>query len=344
MKDNEKILSITHDGLDIFTHYFGDQCLRMSFSNPYREDSHPSCHLYLRYSSTGVHKYYLQDFGSSEWCGDCFHVVARIHHLDSNRDFKDILDIIVRDLNLNLLNQDENKTKAVAPYIFTPSLQSPSPIIKFTTTYAPFSKYDLSYWNKYGITEKVLDRYHVKSLRRCQFEREDGTGYEIRNQGFFSKTYGYMLNHEQGIKVYRPEAKMRFIYAGKIPRPYIFGLEQLPKEGEILYITGGEKDVLSLAAHGLCAIAFNSETAKISERFMEVLSKRFQHIVFLYDMDETGRRESAARVQEFQDRYSVTRLALPLKGSKTEKDISDFFALGHTWAELNKITLETIKI
>ena len=38
---------------------------------------------------------------------------------------------------------------------------------------------------------------------------------------------------------------------------------------------GGEKDVLSLAAHGFHAICFNSETAKIlSERFGKVLQKR----------------------------------------------------------------------
>ena len=61
-------------------------------------------------------------------------------------------------------------------------------------------------------------------------------------------------------------------------------------------------------------------------------------------MDETGRRESAARVQELQDRYSVTRIDLPLPGTTSKKDISDFLALGHTWVELNKITLETIKI
>ena len=48
------------------------------------------------------------------------------------------------------------------------------------------------------------------------------------------------------------------------------------KEGNLQTVPpGGEKDVLSLAAHGFHAICFNSETAKIlSERFGKVLQKR----------------------------------------------------------------------
>lgn len=58
--------------------------------------------------------------------------------------------------------------------------------------------------------------------------------------------FGYM--GKQHIKVYRPCSQMRFLYAGDFGDNYCFGLEQLPAKGDLLFITGGEKDVMSLAA------------------------------------------------------------------------------------------------
>lgn len=133
-----------------------------------------------------------------------------------------------------------------------------------------------------------------------------------------------------GIKVYRPKAENRFLYAGNLPSPYVFGWEQLPAKGELVFITGGEKDVLSLAAHGYSAIAFNSETAKIPEDKLLELSERFHTIIFLYDTDATGVKESSLRVEEYKNKYNVKRVQLPLAGTKTEKDISDYFALGNS--------------
>lgn len=96
----------------------------------------------------------------------------------------------------------------------------------------------------------------------------------------------------------------------------------------MLFITGGEKDVLALSAHGFHAICFNSETAQIPENVIEGLSLRFRHIILLYDDDETGNREADRQVEQLS-KYKVLQLRLPLSGTKTEKDISDYFALGN---------------
>ena len=79
------------------------------------------------------------------------------------------------------------------------------------------------------------------------------------------------------------------MYTGEITENYIFGLEQLPVRGDILFITGGEKDVLSLSSQGLNAICLNSETAHIPKNLLRGLSYRFKHITLLYDADETGK-------------------------------------------------------
>ena len=107
----------------------------------------------------------------------------------------------------------------------------------------------------------------------------------------------------------------------------------MPSKGDIIFITGGEKDVLSLYAHGFNAICFNSETAELPENIIKGLQLRFRHIIILYDSDETGIRE-AKRQTDALTQYKVLSLTLPLQGIKSEKDISDFFALGNNSNDL----------
>ena len=124
-------------------------------------------------------------------------------------------------------------------------------------------------------------------------------------------------------------------------KDYIFGFEQLPSKGDVLFITGGEKDVLSLSSHHFNAICFNSETASIPEPIIESLQLRFRHIVLLYDTDETGLRE-AERQAKLLEPYHVFYLRLSLQGTKAEKDISDFFALGKTEKDLTSLLTEKL--
>mgnify|MGYP000319179706 CR=1 FL=1 len=70
---------------------------------------------------------------------------------------------------------------------------------------------------------------------------------------------------------------------------------------------------------------------------IKLLSLRFRKIIFLYDSDTTGIKESKSRVEEYNGNYNVFRLELPLSGTKQEKDISDYFALGRTTQDLQKL-------
>ena len=139
--------------------------------------------------------------------------------------------------------------------------------------------------------------------------------------------FGYQ--GKRHVKIYRPFSDVRFLYGGLLPENYCFGLEQLPAKGDTLFVTGGEKDVLSLAAHGFHAICFNSETSNIPGGIIKKLSYRFKHIILLYDTDKTGLDVSLKHIQKLAD-LGVKRLVLPLAGTKQEKDISDYFKLGNT--------------
>jgi len=343
MTDRDKILKKTNGGMDVFVHYMGDDCKKKMFRNPFRDtDDNASCHLYYHDNVSGEGRFYLKDFGDSEWSGDCFWLVARLCNLNESTDFSEILRIIDKELGLYILDDNTVSNHAVMPKVRHGEQSSSSRPLIFLPKYRNFNKHELAYWSAYGIDLSLLARYDVRCLSSCYFERADGTHYYIYGT-LEAPMFGYTFNDGHGIKVYRPHVQIgRFLYAGILPKPYVFGLEQLPANGDVLYITGGEKDVMSLAARGFNAISLNSETARLSEAVLTPLSQRFKHIVFLYDSDDTGKRESALRVEELKDRCSVCSVTLPLAGTKQEKDISDFFSMGYTTDELSVLTGEAI--
>ena len=128
--------------------------------------------------------------------------------------------------------------------------------------------------------------------------------------------YGYV--GDKYIKIYRPRSEMRFLYAGDLGDNYCFGLDQLSAKGDLLFITGGEKDVMSLAANGFHAICFNSETTVIPTSVLMLLSYRFKHIVLLYDMDKTGLEVSAKRQEELKP-FALKRLLLHCQEQKKKR-------------------------
>lgn len=347
MTDKDRILQRTNGGLDVFVHYMGEACKKKVFRNPFRTDNSPSCHLYYNDDKQGGEgRFILKDFGASEWVGDCFWLVGHLTGLDVRTDFMEILRTIDRECELFILDDVPAAAHPVIKKAENDYKASSRPM-KFSPQYRNFNKHELAYWSSYGITLDTLSRYHVRCLSSCYFERPDGTHYNIYGTRDVPM-FGYTFNNGTGIKVYRPGAEIgRFMYAGNLPKPYVFGLEQLPPmKTDFIIITGGEKDVMTLGARGFHAICLNSETAKVSDTLLTLLSGRCNHLVFLYDCDETGVRESALRVAECQEavgRYqqnpfyrpcNIFSITLPLAGTKQEKDVSDFFRGGHTAVEL----------
>ncbi len=275
MLRKEEILERTSNGLAVFKHYLpGNWRIGRNFLNPLYEDSKASCNIYFDRRG-GIYK--MKDFGNDSYSGDCFFLVGQLKGLDCNRaaDFVEILEIIDRDLGLGLAS---GTPVSVPPATVRravpdkPEETSEKPVKPYQFREQKFPLAELVYWQQYGITPELLERYKVCSLREYHSETAEGKPYTYTSS-VAEPMYGY--KGKQHIKLYRPFSTPRFLYGGSFGENYCFGLEQLPAKGDTLFITGGEKDVLSLAAHGFHAICFNSETAKIlSERFGKVLQKR----------------------------------------------------------------------
>ncbi|MDN4754809.1 bifunctional DNA primase/helicase [Porphyromonadaceae bacterium W3.11] len=347
MNFKEEILNRTNRGLDVFTYYMPvDFAPKRNFRNPFYEDKRASCNIYFDSKNDC---YRMKDFGDELYSGDCFWFVAMVAGLDVRRDFRNVLQMINRDLGLNLRIDQEtvvsNMSRKRPSNRVTPQVTSEAPK-RYDFTSKAFSQRELMFWFRYGITEEVLRRFHVKALTCFKSVNREGKPYSIYSNDE-DPMFGYVM---QGfIKVYRPHSSVRFLYGGEKVDDYVFGLEQLSNKGDVVYITGGEKDVMSLSAHGFNAICFNSETSDIPKPLMELLSRRFRHIVILYDVDETGIRASYKVLQTFSE-LPILRLELPLDGGKEQKDISDFFSMGRIATdlkgllakELNKLYANTL--
>lgn len=349
----EDILSATRNGLSVFKHYIPFEFrLGKNFKNPFYKDTRASCNIYYdRHNQC----FKIKDFGNPDFSGDCFSFVAQIKGLNVQRDFLNVLQIINRDLNLNLhktpMKKSNHEGKRLNEKLSLKDVQSPT-IERFLNPLSPkeataeysfservFPTHELTFWKKYGINEKTLLRFEVKSLSIFRSINKEGNPYELKSSES-EPMYGY--GGDKYIKLYRPKSKTRFLYGGHIPDNYCFGLKQLPNRGDMLFITGGEKDVMSLYSKGFHAICFNSETSHIPTDIIEMLRYRFKHLILLYDMDKTG-LDASLRHCTTLSQYEIERLLLPLSGTKVEKDISDYFMSGHSREDLLQLLIDLLK-
>ena len=339
MIEKEQILLLTQGGLNVFSHFLGFEVnLHRNFRSPFYDDRRASCHIYYD-RKTSSYKFY--DHGDTTYSGDCFWFVATLRNLNLKTSFPEVLETIVQELGLySLCDGKKHSSHITSAYKKTIVPTPKADITKWTEErpysfeIQPFDDGLLNYWAHYGIHEDTLRRFRVRSLKRYESVSAEGRKFELYGSPT-EPMFAYIGNGY--VKIYRPHSpKIRFLYGGRMPATYCFGMEQIPAKGDMLFITGGEKDVLSLYAHGFNAICFNSETAQIPTSIIESLQLRFRHIILLYDADETGVRE-AHKQSEHLVEYKVLGLSPPLSGTKSEKDIADFFALGNGAKELKEL-------
>ena len=337
----DDILKMTEKGISVFRYYLPvDFKVGKNFLNPFYKDTKASCNIYYE-RKAGVFK--MKDFGNEDYSGDCFELVGRLNGLSCKepKEFVEIMEMINRDLHLGLSTHEEyhvshskvpQKSEVVSE---EPKAKSVRP---YTVVQKPFTAAELAFWSKSGIGENVLKAYRTVSLKKFSSENQERKPFSCMTS-VDEPMFGYM--GKQHIKVYRPCSQMRFLYAGDFGDNYCFGLEQLPAKGDLLFITGGEKDVMSLAAHGFHAICFNSETSVIPAKIIRKLVYRFKHIVLLYDVDKIGLESSEKHRQQLTE-CGMKRLVLPLTGEKTDKDVSDYFKAGRTRDEFVKLFLKML--
>lgn len=321
----DTILSLT-TSCEILNHYlapFNASGHRLipgkHISNPFLSEKQktPSFNIYYAHTSR---EWRFKDFATGD-DGSCFDLVMRLFNLS----FPDALQQINADICLNIpLHSGDT--------VVTQPLHPSNEILSFGTaslSVRRFQPQELEYWQQYGISEAVLKRFNVRSVQAFTALSKEGKPYKNESNSD-NPIFAYV--HTDWAKLYKPLNKaFRFQYLGQKPPDFIFGLQQLPDLSELIFITGGEKDVMSLAAHGFAAVSLNSETAQLSPDTLLLLRSRCRFLAILYDNDDTGLKQS----EKLSKAHNIPRIILPsMPGGK---DISDYFKLGLPITDLHKL-------
>lgn len=266
--------------------------------NPFYNDTKGS--LSINYNNG---KYLFNDFGEQSYSGDVFDFTGFYYNLNPKSELQQILINACKDLGLyRLLIEKETKKSGIKELIGREK----------------FLEFELDYWASYGISLDILQKFNVVSVDYLLLSKNFKLFSKKQNPIFAYKT-------ENCYKVYQPlskKYKFNWFPKKKIDTP--FGNEQLPENSDLLLITGGEKDVLTLSSLGFSAITLNSETqTNIEKSLLEELRNRFKTIAVLYDIDETGQKSA----EQLASQYGFRVIILPKKLSELSlgKDVSDYF-------------------
>lgn len=285
-----------------------------NISNPFLSEQQktPSFNIF---PAMGTGEWRFKDFATGDE-GSCFDLVMKLFNLS----FPECLARINQDFNLALdSNVEESKPTRIV------TVEKPS----FEIKTKDFTTEEINFWGNYGITIETLNNYNVKSLEFYSSVTKLGKPYQTKSS---TDKFIFAYPNNAWVKLYKPldDRKFKFQFLGTKEQDFIFGWNQLPQQSDLLFITGGEKDVMSLASKGFNAITLNSETASLDNSIATELKSRFKSIIVLYDNDETGLKQSALLAEA----HSFKRLVLPSL-QNNGKDISDFFADGETLETLN---------
>lgn len=288
---------------DIFSYYFNTKIVpKKLYRSEIRRDKNPTVGFYLNKNNDLIY----HDFGSGEFY-NCFGYVARLYGVS----YFEALKIIAKDFNLIEGNFTKQTKKIVEDFPKQEKITSIRVEIK------DFTEYELKWWNSFGITKDILNKFRVYS---CKTVFLNGNIYAQSAQ--HSPIYGYYLGKKENVeqwRIYMPKRK-EFRFIGNVPTKTIQGYKQLAKKGKLLIITKSMKDTMTLYSLGISAIAPNSETQFIADKMLEDLKTRFKYIVVMYDNDIAGISNMRKIKKEHPE---LVYFWIPRKYEA--KDISDFY-------------------
>lgn len=255
----------------IMQHYTGlDVNSKKLALSPFRNDHKVTCAFYK--SKSGV--LYLHDFATNEHI-NCFTVVSKLYDCS----YYKALEIIAQDFGLI-----EGSHK-VATFKIVPDIKE-SESARIQVQIKDYSNKELEWWNQFGISKKLLKKYHIYSIQNV-FLNGNLKFITTEKCPIYGYYFGKDKNGEEKWKIYFP-LKTEYRFLNNLSKKILQGYHQLPKTGDLLVITKSMKDVVALYGFGIAAVSPNSETLFVDDKKLDEFKKRFKHILVLYDNDRAG--------------------------------------------------------
>ena len=248
---------------DIYAHYLGQFKVGAIYNSPFRKDKNPSFGIYY---SKRTRQLLFKDHGN----GECDNVVKFVSLLKGITNYNDILSDIVDQLKIT------PNTKLDSSKQYIPSSETVIGVVRQN-----FTSVDTNYWSQFHISLPTLKKYNVSSIKYYLCNGIVKGIYKNDNPMYAYKVYN-------NFKIYRPLGDKYTKWRNNLTEYDIQGFKQLPKKGDILFITKSLKDVMCLYEMGIPAISPSSESTFIPDDILEDLKKRFKRIIILFDRDAAG--------------------------------------------------------
>jgi hypothetical protein len=279
----DQILKLTDNGFNVYEKLIPEQLkLGRPIKSPLRTEGHPSFSIYIHKSRGDI---WYKDFpeDGKAFHGDCFNFVKALYNLS---DFKDVIKAIKQEV-LGIYDDNQLALEQLARKTTAPK-QRLIESTKFYPVKRDFNSFDLDYFGKFLISKRTLKKFHVYPVKSF-----------VKVKGILEKTYLetesdpiYFIDFPSGKnKVYRPLTENRFLkwMSNISAEKDVFGLDQITKPVNDLWILAGNKDVMSFTSTtGMPAISMAAEGTNISTRLECSLSTIAKRVHVLYDNDESG--------------------------------------------------------
>jgi hypothetical protein len=299
---------------DIYAYYLGPFNVYDVRSSPFRIDETPSFGTFI--GNDG--EIWFNDFKIGG--GDCIKFVS----IMEGCNYVQSLQLLNKRYNLGLISLSSSTNTILSKYTHKPIITNTTILPKAETWISikvrDWKDHDKEYWyNQYEITGATLSYFDVIPISK----------FWINQYGYNAAKNGYAYRFDTNVyKIYQPYLIKGKWWSNIKNSEQYQGSNQLPDEGELLFITSSLKDVMVLYEAGFSAIAPHTEHQILSEALFSHYSSKWDLVTVLYDNDEAGILHADKMVKK----YGIKSLILP---ESDTKDPSDF---------VKKYDLETLKL
>jgi hypothetical protein len=301
----EEILESVSEA-QLLAHYLGITKIPCLINSPLRKDKHPSFGIYTK---DGKHVKY-KDYATGEY-GSSIHLLELLWG-------KNFIDTIKK-INNDFFSIKHNKN--VPTLKVTYATEKHTLLLQnLKVKVRKWEKWDEEYWEKYGVSLKVLQWADVYPISHVIFEK-NGNRY-IFPADKYAYVYVERKDGNISLKVYQPYSKAHK-WMSKHDSSVWDLWTKLPQEGDKLIITSSRKDSLAIWENThIPSVSLQGEGYIPKQHVVQELKNRFKKVYILYDNDFQA-EENHGRLfgKKLAEMFGLIQIEIP--DSYKSKDSSD---------------------
>lgn len=283
-------------GEDILAYYLGITEIPCKIQAPYRVDNKPSVGIYMGKSGNVQ----FMDFATKE-CGGVADLLTKVWNLD----FKHTVERIAKDLD-KIKPSTEIKNVSGTHSTSVHHITNSTIEVKIRE----WRKYDLEYWETYGISLPWLKFGDVFPISQIFLTKNGVTNV------FPAEKYAYAyVERKDGnvsLKIYQPFSSTKK-WMNKHDASVWDLWTKLPETGDKLIITSSRKDALCIWENtGIPSVSLQGEGYVPKEQVVQELKNRFTNVYILYDNDFQA-EENHGRIfgADLAQKFGLIQIEIP---------------------------------